>query len=521
MEAALAPALRFAATLAAPPADSLAGLIEAAERLAATDEAAGAARLWAGEEGEALAERLSAALAALPVLPDQPREVLPGLLDALLAGAAVRTRRALRGRDGAEHPRIAIWGLLEARLQQAELLVLGGLAEGVWPPAVDPGPWLSRPMRAAVGLASPEERVGQSAHDFASLVAASSKVVLSSPGRREGAPSVPSRWLTRLEMYLSGRGQALSVHPASRWVGALDQPDGPPRPVRPPAPRPPLARRPNRLSVTEIETWLRDPYAIYAKHVLKLVKLKPLDEATDAADYGSLVHAALHRFLGEHGVRWPENAQELLRRAFDRTLAEAGLREALATWWTPRLERIADWIAAEEPRRRAEAPIAELWSEVTGSWDLLRPKRRFTLTGRADRIERCVNGRLGIIDYKTGVPPSPKEVEQGLAPQLPLEAAMAAAGAFGPERTGETAALCYWRITGGFVPGEAKPLFDKEPDRLAAVIVEAAEKLGALIDAFDDPARAYLSRPHPARAPRFSDYVQLARVAEWAAAEGE
>ena len=252
----------------------MAALIEAAERLAATDELPGPSRLWAGEEGEALATRLAEVQAALPLLPDQRRDVLPGLLDAVLEGAVVRSRRALRGRDGTEHPRVFIWGLLEARLQTADVMVLGGLAEGVWPPASDPGPWLSRPMRATVGLPSPEEIVGQSAHDFVACACAAPTVVLSCPRRRDGAPAVPARWLTRLETLLAGQGQALPRHPAAAWARALDQPADGPRPVRPPRPCPPVALRPRRLSVTEIETWLRDPYAIHARHVLRLTALR-------------------------------------------------------------------------------------------------------------------------------------------------------------------------------------------------------------------------------------------------------
>ena len=148
------------------PADALAAVIEAAERLAATDEAAGPGRLWAAEEGEALATRLADMRDAVGIMPDLRRGVLPGLLDAVLEGEVVRSRRALRGRGGAEHPRIFIWGLLEARLQSVDLVVLGGLAETVWPPMAEPGPWLSRPMRTKVGLPAPEEVVGQAAHDF-------------------------------------------------------------------------------------------------------------------------------------------------------------------------------------------------------------------------------------------------------------------------------------------------------------------------------------------------------------------
>ena len=196
-----------------------------------------------------------------------------------------------------------IWGLLEARLQSAELIVLGGLVEGVWPPLVEPGPWLSRPMRTAVGLPSPEEAVGQAAHDFARPPARRRCVVLSCPRRRDGAPAVPARWLTRLDMFLKGQaGRALPEHPAADWARAAGSAGRRARPVRPPEPRPPAALRPRRLSVTEIETWLRDPYAIHARHVLQLRPLDPLDQETDAADYGVLVHAGLHRFLREHGT---------------------------------------------------------------------------------------------------------------------------------------------------------------------------------------------------------------------------
>ena len=215
LEACLEPALRIDTAVVVAPALALAALVEAGERLAATDELPGPSRLWAGEEGEALATRLAEVQAALPLLPDQPHGVLPGLLDAVLEGAVVRSRRALRGRDGTEHPRVFIWGLLEARLQTADVMVLGGLAEGVWPPASDPGAWLSRPMRARVGLPSPEEIVGQSAHDFVSCACAAPTVVLSCPRRRDGAPVVPARWLTRLETLLAGQGKRLPEHPAA------------------------------------------------------------------------------------------------------------------------------------------------------------------------------------------------------------------------------------------------------------------------------------------------------------------
>jgi ATP-dependent helicase/nuclease subunit B len=519
VETCLEPLLRAAAAASLAPDRLLAALVEAAEALAGTDDTAGPARLWAQEEGEALAVLLSAARPALLHLPDQPPSVLPGLLDALLEGEVVRSRRALRGREGSEHPRVFIWGLLEARLQSAELIVLGGLAEGVWPPATDPGPWMSRPMRARAGLPGTEEAVGQAAHDFCLSACAAPVAVLSCPRRRDGAPAVPSRWLTRIDAYLRGHGLALPRHPAAAWAGLLDQPVGPPAPVPPPAPRPPMALRPRRLSVTAIETWLADPYAIHARHILGLEALKPLEEATDAADYGALVHKGMQHFLDDVGVAWPPDGPERLRRAMQRALAEAGLRQALQEWWRPRLLRIADWVAQRERERRLALPRL-IRGEVKGEWSLTVP-RGFLLVGRADRIERRADGRLAILDYKTGLPPSDREVEAGFRPQLTLEAAMAGAGGFGPELAGEAAELVYWHLTGGFVPGEERTILRAEAARIAAAVATAREKLAELVQAFDDPGRPYLSQPHPGRVPRFSDYAQLARVAEWDLSGGE
>ena len=159
--------------------------------------------------------------------------------------------------------------------------------------------------------------------------------------------------------------------------------------------------------------------------------MKPLEEATDASDYGSLVHDGLHRFLRRHGATWPNDAARELRLAMAQALAEAGLRQALRAWWSPRLDRIADWVAQTETERRtARAPVT-IATEVAGAIELLRPGGKFRLTGRADRIERYADGTLSILDYKTGSPPTQKEVDAGLAPQLLLEAAMAADRGFG------------------------------------------------------------------------------------------
>jgi ATP-dependent helicase/nuclease subunit B len=502
LEAALMPLAELGRS--ALPDRLLGALLQAGEALAATDKKTGADALWGGADGAALATHLSAVLAALPVLPEQETELLPGLLDAVLEGAVVRDAQT-----EALHPRIFIWGLLEARLQTVDVVVLGGLAEGIWPPAVDPGPWLSRPMRAGIGLPPPEEHVGAAALDFVTVACSAPVAVLSCPRRRDGAPAVPARWLARLSALLDGHGMALPVHPAAAWAQQLDQPEEP-KPRKPPRPCPKPERRPRRLSVTEIETWIRDPYAIHARHILQLKRLDDLDQVADPAEYGEVVHLGLNKFLRQVGADWPADAEARLMASFDAALAESNLRPALVAWWRPRLRRIAGWVCRHEAGRRG-VPLAGLDAECVGKLVLEAEGGAFTLTGRADRIEQDGEGNLTIIDYKTGQPPSQKQVEAMLSPQLPLEATMAERGAF--PLAGPVTGLAYWHLGGGFEPGKEARVGEKIG---ASELAEAAwQKLNALIEAYDEPGRAYLSQPVPGRAPRFSDYAQLARVAEW------
>jgi ATP-dependent helicase/nuclease subunit B len=515
----LGPLTALAGTVA--PDVQFRALLTAAEALATTDARPGAEILWQGEDGEALAALAEGLLRAFEDLPPQDLAVLPGLLDAGMAGVAVSSRRALRAGAGEEHPRIFIWGLLEARLQAVDTLVLGGLSEGVWPPLAEPGPWMNRAMRRLAGLPSPEEAIGLSAHDFVSCACAASQVVLSAPRRRDRAPTVPSRWLSRLDALFLGSGQSVPRHPAAQWAGQWDRPSGAPIPVLPPAPDPAVSARPRRLSVTEIETWLRDPYAIYAKHVLRLRELAPIEEAADAADYGRIVHRGLQLFHGRFGATWPADAAAQLRSCMDGALSDAAMRPALAVWWQPRLHRISDWVAEAEAERRARYRVALIRSEQDGKYLFAAPAGDFTLTGRADRIERMVDGGIAILDYKTGAPPSQKQVEDGLAPQLPLEAAMVSAGAFGEDLTGRAIDLTYWQISGGYRPGNVRQLFRGDAGKVAASAGHAADKLRDLVAAFDVPGQPYLSQPQPGAAPRFSAYAQLARVAEWAALEDD
>ncbi len=474
-----------------------------AEWLAGTDAESGPERLWRGEAGEATAGFFAELLAAAGEMPPLAGAAYPALLDSLLEGRVVRPRWG-------RHPRLNIWGPLEARLQHADWMILGGLNEGSWPPQPAVDPWLSRPMRAEFGLPPPESAVGLSAHDFVQCASARN-ATLTRAAKVEGTPAVPSRWLTRLENRLIGWGLEGRIESGPQWLGWLDMLDRPDevRPVGPPAPRPPVAARPRRLPVTAIETWRRDPYAIYARRILGLKPLDPIDADPGAAERGRFIHEALDKFVKEFPGALPDDAYERLLEFGQEAYAGALDRPGVWAFWWPRFERIARWfVDAERARRPGLEAIA---GEVEGSLAFDAPGGAFTLTAKADRIERRAGGGLVVIDYKTGVVPSDPEVERGMASQLPLEAAIARAGGFARLPAGAVEALAYWRLSGG-EPAGMEQLLKGDAEALADAARDGLERL---IAAFDDEATPYHALPSPELAPRFNDFEHLARVKEW------
>lgn len=491
----------------APLADLLRAHIETAEALAASTTESGAERLWSGDDGEGAAAFLSQLAEAAAALGSIPPADYPELYDVLQTGFVVRP-------SFGGHPRLAIWGPLEARLQHADVMILGALNENSWPPQVPPNPWMGRQMMKEFGLPLPERRIGLSAHDFAQAAAAP-EVYLTRSLREDGAPTVPSRWLLRLGLFTKGTAwEARNAAAAARflhWARDLDTPALEHAvAITRPAPVPPVAARPRRLSVTQIDTWMRDPYAIYARHILGLRALEPIDADPAQAEYGAVVHAALDAFLRHHPDRLPEAPLESLlaegRTAFGRLVERPGVR---AFWW-PRFERIARWFLDQERGRRPG--LTACATEVEGEMPLPAPEGPFLLTAKADRIDVLADGTLAIIDYKTGTPPGKHEVEAGLSPQLPLEAAIAQAQGFPGVPGGRLAALAYWRLSGGTPPGTIEPI-ESGP----ALVAAAAAGLERLIAAFDREETPYLSQPRPAAAPRYSDYGHLARIKEWSA----
>jgi ATP-dependent helicase/nuclease subunit B len=506
LETRLAPLVSAMADDDVPLAALVRAHIAASEALAAASEEEGADRLWREEAGEAAATFMADLLHAAESFGVARGRDYQALFGALLAGQVVRPRFG-------RHARLAIWGLLEARLQHADLIVLGGLNEGTWPPEVESDPWLSRPMRRAFGLPAPERRIGATAHDFVQALGAA-QVVLTRAMRVDGTPAVPSRWLLRLETVLREGGlvgRLGALREPLLWQGRLDEPEKR-RVVVAPEPRPPVVVRPRRLSVTAIETWMRDPYALYAREVLRLAAFEPIDADPGAAERGIFIHRALERFVRAFPGALPDDAEAQLiaigEAEFGATLERPGMR----TFWWPRFERIARWFVAHERARRQR--LTPLGGELAGELRLSGPAGPFILSAKADRIDRDISGGLLLVDYKTGGLPGPGDVELGFSPQLPLEAAIAAPGGFAGVPPGPVVALEYWRLGGGDPPAEVAPLGENGND-LRRLIEEALAGLAALIAEFDDPRTPYRAMPRPERAPRYSDYLHLARVKEW------
>jgi len=256
---------------------------------------------------------------------------------------------------------------------------------------------------------------------------------------------------------------------------------------------------------------MRDPYAIYARHILRLRALDDIDADPGAAERGTMIHDALDAFVRAHPDRLPRDIAAALRAHGEAAFGDALARPGVRAFWWPRFARIADWFA--EVERDWRGLLQRTATEVEGALVIDAPGGAFQLTAKADRVDQMTGGEIGIVDYKTGLPPSKKDVAAGLAPQLPLEAAIAMEGGFGDIPAGRVAVLEFWRLSGGDPAGERRAAGD-DPDALAA---EARAGLAALVARFDDPATPYLSRPDPANAPRFSDYEHLARVREWSA----
>ncbi|WP_297970142.1 double-strand break repair protein AddB, partial [uncultured Amaricoccus sp.] len=486
----------------APLAACVARHRAAAEALAAGPAAAPLHALWeqdAGAQARALLDALAAESdAAAPLDAHGYRTLLQAQMATRDVPEPAQTT----------HPNLAIWGTLEARIQSADLVILGGLNEGTWPRLPPADPWLGRSLRRAVGLPSPDRRIGLSAHDFQQALGAP-RVILTRATRDAEAPTVPSRWLLRLENLLLGlgdEGQRALAEARARGTALvdtaarLDLPAARVPPARRPAPRPPAAARPGELPVTDVERLVRDPYAVYARRVLRLRRLDPPGRKPDALARGTAIHKALDDFVTATEAGLPEDAARVFAETVRAALATEAPWPAVNAIWTARLHRAAAWFLAGEADRRARGtPLAR---EVAGRREVAGLPRPFAVTARADRID-AVAGGLAIYDYKSGSSPTAREAA-AFHLQLHLEAAIAEAGGF---ETVPAAPARHLELLKLGKSGETLPL-DPDPEKWA--------KFRALIAHYLDEANGFPARLRPQKLTWVGDYDHLSRKGEWA-----
>ena len=462
-----------------------------AKKLGAAVEALAGDVPWRGQDGRMAAELIAdlGAQDGATRIDVEAADAVP-LLRELLEAHSIRP--AYGG-----HPRIFVWGLLEARLQHADLTVLGGLNEGVWPAAPVPDPWLAPKIRANLGLPGLDFRIGLSAHDFASALGAP-RVLITRARRDSRSPTVASRLWLRLEAMTGGIARDIRLE---RLVEAVDAPEVV-RPAARPAPVPPPDARPRKISVTSVDRLKADPFAFYAREILKLPSLDSVDADHTAAWKGTAVHAVLQQWLEEDECE-PER---LLPRA-RALLAQDTIHPMLRALWSPRLIEAIRWVESEDEDNRDQDRLP-LAAEKRGQAQLAG----VLLYGKADRIDRLADGSLAIIDYKTGKAPAPKAVNAGFSLQLGLLGLIAGASGFG-DITGAPRAFEYWSLTKYGDKFGRRVCPDKD--------IGADEFLAHATRNFTDAAERWLTggepftaKLHPAFAP-YGEYDQLMRLEEW------
>lgn len=494
-----------------------ASLDQAARALTGLVEALAGQDAWAGSDGEAAAGLLSALIEGGASLGAVTRVELATLVHELLDETTVRT-------GGATQPRLRILGAIEARLVRADRMILAGLEEGVWPNAAPTDPFLSWPMRKAMGLPPPERRLGQTAQDFVQAACADDAVLVHCE-RRGGQPAVKSRWLWRLEMLTRGANAEATPVALHRPVEALEQaraldapavgaaPGYAPRPL----PRPPVERRPRELPVTGVERWVRDPYAVYARYVLNLRQLDRPGQAAEALARGNAVHKAVERLTLAWPDVLPDDCAEQLEALLLEELGTHGFEDAAMARETPLARNCAHWLAGFEAERRARG--IEIRVEQRVAMTLQGPAGPFTLTAKADRIELSATG-AAVLDFKTGSVPTPKQVKTGFSPQLTLTGAILAEAGLpdgGPVTPEE---LTYVRVVGRKDPGQAA--VRASGAEAVALSMAALDGLKKRIGEYDQVETPYASWVAPQYMGNFGgNYDHLARVWEWHVVGGD
>ncbi len=485
-----------------------------AETLCATPDIAGA-RIWSGKSGAMAAQFIDQLSQLSASMGRMDAHAFPDFAEAAM-------ERMIAAPDAPEHPRIAIFGPLEARLQRRDRMILASLNEGSWPKPAAADAFLNRTLRKRLGLPDPDERVGLSAHDFAQMANAP-EVILLRARRVDDKPAVASRWLWRLRTLAAGSvgGREAAdrlLAPAANadtiaWARAIRHVDKVTS-AKPPAPTPPvIARDLTNFSPSRVVKLIRDPYADYAQKVLRLEPLRSVSEDVDARERGTAVHKAIELFE-------KEDNETSISALIEQQLNKAGAAEELIRLEMPMWERAGAaylrWSAERKPRR------GDALTETKASITFESSAGTVTLKATADRVEFMTDGTLAIIDFKTGQPKKAAQVESGLEPQLALEAAIGARAGFGHFAPAPASELIYFQISMSaqtLKESNGQPLeFDRGSTR--DIAEKALEGLQALIEIYANPAQPYYSKPRVEFIWNVSDYDRLARRAEWSADEG-
>ncbi len=483
-----------------------------AERLVSTEDETGSTRLWRGVEGAQTARYLETLAEIAAELGPVPPDLWTEFAESIASESAIPPK-------GGEHPRLAIWGPLEARQQMRDVIILASLNENSWPAAAAADSFLPKRLRKDLGLPDPEERLGLSAHDFAQLACAPDVKLVRSK-RVDDKPSVASRWLWRLNTLAAGGlgspeavQKALEPEPKNNpliWARSMRKARDY-TPIQAPTPRPPVDARPTKFSVSRVARLIRDPYAVYASDVLKLNPMPAVGAESGPAERGTAIHAAVERYELEGG-----QVIDLITKE----LKKAGETDTAIELNRPLWSRAADAYIAW--RNERETNIREKHLEIEGELTFEISGRKYRLTAKADRIDLLKDNTFAIIDFKTGTPKTKKQLQSGLEPQLPLEAAIAAGGGFPKLPTADTSQLIYVSLAPGAASTKAdngKPVkLDEGP---MAEAQKAREGFIKLVQSYATISQAYYSKPRAEFSWDVSDYDRLARRDEWSSDAGD
>ncbi|MBO7556373.1 MAG: PD-(D/E)XK nuclease family protein [Alphaproteobacteria bacterium] len=472
--------------------------LEIAEKLASQENISGDKILWSTNSGETAAEFFAELLESADTLRDIPQGQYVDFFESLLAGTMVRDKYGA-------HPRLRILGAIEARLCSFDCTIIGGLNEGTMPESTSSNAWLSRPMEKNFGLPLPEKSIGVLAHDFYEL-SCKKEVYLTRAEKVQSSPTIKSRWWLRLETVIEALGfdfSKLSYFPYLKWIHSFDETDKI-SPISAPEPTPPLESRPRELWASDIEKLLLDPYSIFASKILKLRKLNDINLSPDAIDLGIIVHSLLEKFYTAYPHNFPDNASNILLEMAQKSFEENNIPADTIAFWQPRILKIIKWITSIEKTYHGE--IKQTLCEKPGKITIQTSNGNFIIGAKADRIDITQDNKINIIDYKTGRAHSAKEIQNGFAPQLPLEGIIAQEHGFDNNLPTEVKTLSYWKL------GEKTISVEKNVD---TVLTDNFHKIKKLINHFDNPNSAYITKPNYKHGSFKSDYTHLSRIDEW------